>query len=362
MQQLTPEHFQAAEGAGGEDTVESLVRDVIPREIISRHAMQLGGGNVDLGKAILDSHLKQNPMHTGENLESVLRRVLKANIATTQDSHLKKTLGGLGDFRGTEQPPRLTREDMMKLIQGAGTNGPSINAGQAQASPEPGPISRGGYPKTGRFENMRPVLDSLIKEALPAPLGKAVEFFRGGPAAHVDDVQKNMGVNRFLTSEGKDFQFNPDTFHSVLMGDPSVQRMARGIGPDVMSQMGRAAKPGIFFGPLSRAFQRHVMGRGSHVDAASQALRNIAAATGYTGGDRGEMSQHFQTMTGVPGGHVGDYIGRELMGATKPSGGGQVSDLFGMPGSGGMQLNSTSLQRLMDMFAMMNNRKPSMGA
>jgi len=353
MKQLTPEHFQAAEGAGGEDTIESLVRDVIPRELIARHAMQIGGGDVDLGKSILDSHLKQNPMHTGENLEGVLRRMLKANIAQTQDAPLKKMLSNLGDFSSTQAPKRMGREDLMKIIMSAGgqNNAPdSSGQGLAPALPEPGLSPGIGYPKTGRFENMQPVLDEMVKEAIPAPLGKAVEWMRGGPAVDTGTVRNTMNVNTFATPEGGDFQFDPDTFKSVLMRDPSVQRMARGVGPDVMNQMGRALKPGML-GDLSRGWQKHVMGRGSHIDAAQQALRNLASATGYKGDDPSALSQHFQTMTGTPANRVGDFLARNLMGSTKPSQGGQASNLFGIPGIGGMEINDPMHQMIQQLVA-----------
>jgi len=369
MKQLTPEHFQAAEGAGGEDTIESLVRDIIPREIISRHAMQLGGGDVDMGKAILDSHLKQNPMHTGENLESVLRRMLKANIANTVDTGLKQHMSQLGDFGALKSAPRLSRDDLLQIIQSAGGDqvGPMSGGGKPPAMPEPGLSPAIGYPKTGRFENMKPVLDTMVKEAIPL-LTKGIEWARGGPALPTQDVRQNLAVNRFVTPQGKNYQFDPDSFKNVFMQDPSVQRMARGLSPEIMAQIGRAMKPGIL-GELSRGFQRHFAGRGTHIDAAEQALRNIAAATGYqstgTGADRAGIAQHLQTMTGVPGKRVGDFLSRNLMAATKPRSGGQASSLFGQPGLG-MELTDPieqMLQKIMLIKSMTSQQpQPTMGA
>jgi hypothetical protein len=353
VKQLTPEHFQAAGGSGGEDTIEELVSSVIPREIIARHAMQLGSGDVNLGKAILDMHLKQNPMHTGENLESVMRRLLKANIAETQDANVQKAMKGLGDFGSPVSSPRLSREDLMKIIQDVGSQGadqvgPKAR-GLAPALPEPGLSPAIGYPKTGRFENMKPVFDDMVKEAIPL-FSKAIEHLRGGPAVSTQEISQKMPLSRLVTESGKPAPVDPDVFHNVFMRSPSVQRMARGLSPEVIEQMGRALKPGLS-GMFSRGLQRHLMGRGSHVDAAQEALKNMAAATGATGSaDPRALAQHFQTITGTPKKRVGDYLARQLSGAAAPQTGGQATNLFGIPGLG-MEIDNP-LQKIIQQMMM----------
>lgn len=374
LRQLTPEHFQAAGGSGGEDTIEELVRNIVPREIVSRHAMQLGGGNVELGKAILDTHLRQNPMHTGENLESSLRRMLKANIVETQDAHLRKSMGNIGDFGQKSGPSRIHRDELMKIIQEAGSAGqaPQQAQSQAPALPERGMGQAMGYPKTGRFENMQDLLPKvaadLVKSALPAPLGKAVEFFRGGPAVSPQEIATKLPTNRFVQPSGKPFEFDPESFQNVFMQDPSVRRLGRGLTPEITAQMGRALAPGHVFGPLSRMLQKHVMGRGSHLEAAQQALRNMATSTGFSGKLSPEaLSQHFQTVTGMPGKNVGDFLSRQLAAAGRPQSGGQASNLFGIPGLG-MEVGDPMHQMIQQLAAIRSmtspqqQQQPHMGA
>lgn len=358
MGQLTPEHYQAAGGAGGEDTIEELVNNIIPHQIISRHAMQLGGGNVDLGKAILDAHLAQNPMRSGENLQEVLKRMLQQNIQGTQDQAVQQALQGFGGEMpqlGHGGPGPLSRDDLMAIIEKSLPQmeeqvGPQAGIEQAPAMQPTGLSPQIGYPKTGRFADLRQTFNYLKQASTEKTAqggigqwftpGRYVQMLRGGPKP--EDVQRH-GLSRFVDPSGEQFRFDPQSFRDVFMKDPSVQRMGRTLGPQATNMMELAAKPGVM-GWLQRGFQKHIMGRGQQLGAAEQGLRNIAEATGLdTQGQpltRRDMAQHFQTMTGTPAGRAGGEIGRQLMGASSPApmGEGQASGLFGAPGLGKMNL------------------------
>ena len=362
MQSLTPEHYQAAGGSGGDDTIEELVNSIIPQQIISRHAMQLGGGNVDLGKSILDSHLSQNPPRSGANLQDALKSMLKANIQGSQNEAAQKALQSFGgempDIGASSLKP-YSNEDLMAIIEQSMPQAAKPEAAPAQ--PEPGLSPAMGYPKTGRFAGMQEIFHE-IKTAGAADWltpGGYIQRFRGGPSQQ--DVQ-GMGLNRFADQSGEQFKFDPQSFKNVFMQDSSVKNMGRGLGPQATNLMDIAAKPGIM-GWMQRGFQKHIMGRGQQLGAAEQGLRNIAEATGLDTGKqpltRRALSQHFQTMTGTPAGRAGGEIGRQLSGASSPvpSGEGQASSLFGMPGLGKMDLGDpiTNMIRQMAMIRSMTS-------
>jgi len=340
LQQLTPDHYAAAGGSGGQDTIEELVERVIPQQIMAQHAMHLGGGDVDLGRQIMDAHFTRHPARTGENLPLILEKLLKSHIAGSQHDAAAQALKGLGgdlsDLGGARQQP-FTREEMLKIInkhsKPGGGREPRPAATQTEAVDD--------YFKVG-----------MLKSAL---IGRLLQHFRDAPDP---SALRHQPLKRFADPSGHQVQFDPESFHDVFMQDSSTKRLGRTLGEPTTKMLGHALTPGILAG--MRRWSARGLGKGQQIDAAHQALANIAEATGFSGDpmDRKRLQQHFREMTGLrPGGTgkpgtIANYLQTQLSGAGAPRPVHSLSGLFGSRGVGGMDFGDPLANMVQQMIMM----------
>lgn len=116
MQQMKPEHYEMAGPGTSDDVVEKLVEEIIPQQILHEHATRVGHGNPDLGKALLEAHLRESYFDKGQTVPSVLRKLLTSHISGAREADKFKALTEVSEKK-TEEQPRHGADFWRQLIE-----------------------------------------------------------------------------------------------------------------------------------------------------------------------------------------------------------------------------------------------------
>ena len=137
---LTPEHLSSAR-AGGGDVSESLLNEIIPQQILFEHATRAGGGNPEMGKAVLDAYLKSNPSASGLGLKALLKQQIGKHLQGVSNATVAEQLGDGGmESLLPQQGNRLGRDDIMAMIQ-SHIDEAQQGQGQSQGQERQPPVS-----------------------------------------------------------------------------------------------------------------------------------------------------------------------------------------------------------------------------
>lgn len=163
LKQLTPEHYRAA-GYGTnkqDDVIKNLVESIIPNELMARHALQVGGGKQQLGAAILDAYLRENPSSSGLGLKSILKQQLGPHLTGITNQQAAENLNtGLDGLTQSPQKKAPSFDDLLSMV--------SEHVQKTQMMPATNPAEAGKVARyVSAYDNMKVAV--VAPSARPTP-------------------------------------------------------------------------------------------------------------------------------------------------------------------------------------------------
>lgn len=290
LKQLTPDHYRSA-GFGTnkqDDVAKNLIENIIPNELMARHALQVGGGKLPMGQAILDAYLREHPSPSGLGLKAILKEQLGPHLTGITNQQAAENLNS--GLSGLTQSPKggPNADELMAMIQ------EHMQQTQMQAPEAPPKIARHRY--VSAWDHMK-VAAAITPATGPVAPGSRVSSPSGfsnwampaigGTAAAGLGGLGLMGAFRETADSRRAAR---DAAHEALQTNIHELTQNAEATPEQLSVLKGLRPKGVYDAPATSI--------GDHFSRAGERIGDFFGDVGHYGG--GMLGKAFSSMADSP--------------------------------------------------------------